>query len=589
MQEEQDKRRLLLAAAMCLMVLLVWPVLFPRPKAPVDPAGPQDAGTAVTATATAADSAPQIAAAEPVKTSSRAATPPTKKVEPKTFEYGGKVSYEDTEVEYALTLTNIGGGIQTFALPTYKERNEDNEATDDPIQLANPTSTKIDDPKGAFQQMAGIGFLEGTTFTVPKRIPFEVVERSKDSLHLRYRTPEGVVIEREYQLREDSFEIEMAVTVRNESSQAQQHQLEIHSALEVNEAMTQGSGLLSSFVPPPDHLQGLCFSDGEVEREDYRKLKSAAEDKEKIEFEEGVRWVAMDRQYFLAAVISRDRTEPTCKLSAEGDIAQASLVMPTSNLKPSEEKRYKYTAYLGVKKQSVLTLVDANLEGAVDYKILGLNLAPLCTALLWVLGVFYGLTKSWGLSILGLTVLVKLMLFPLNQRSGKSMRAMSALRPQMEAIKEKHPDDKQRQNEEVMKLYRDHNVSLGGGCLPILIQMPIWFALYRSLWVSVDLYQQGFLWIADLTTRDPYWILPVTLIIVMFLQQKMTPTTMDPAQQKMMQYTMPLMFGAMMTALPAGLCFYILVNTLLTIVQQHFINKSIGPMGGPTAAQEATT
>jgi len=120
-----------------------------------------------------------------------------------------------------------------------------------------------------------------------------------------------------------------------------------------------------------------------------------------------------------------------------------------------------------------------------------------------------------------------------------------------------------------------------------LIQMPIWFALYRSLWVSVDLYQQGFLWVADLTTRDPYWILPVTLVVVMFIQQKMTPTTMDPVQQKMMQYTMPAMFGIMMAALPAGLCFYILTNTLLTIVQQHLINKSIGPMGGSPAAQEA--
>lgn len=114
----------------------------------------------------------------------------------------------------------------------------------------------------------------------------------------------------------------------------------------------------------------------------------------------------------------------------------------------------------------------------------------------------------------------------------------------------------------------------------MLIQMPIWFALYRSLWVSVDLYQQGFLWIPDLTARDPTWVLPVSLVVVMFIQQKMTPTTMDPAQQKMMQYMMPIMFGGMMAALPAGLCFYILVNTLLTIVQQQFINKSMGPIGG---------
>lgn len=581
MEEDQDKRRLLLAAAMCLMVLMAWPVLFPRPK-PAEGPGPQDAGAAEVATATqaATPSRPTAAVTGRVQTSTPAAAPV--KVEPQTFDFAGRVPLDDLEVDYELVLSNIGGGIQSFTLPTYKERNEDNEATDDPILLANPTNENIDDPKEAFGQMAGISFLKDTTFTVPKRIPFEVVSKKKDSLHLRYRSPEGVVVEREYQMRPGSFEVEMAVTVRNESSTPQKAQLQIHSALQVTGAMTQGSGFFSGFVPPPDHLQALCYTDGEVEREDYRALED-----ETFDYSEGVRWVAMDRQYFLAAVISRDRTEAKCKLSARGEVAQAAMIMPDAQLPPGGEKRYKYTAYLGVKKQSVLTLVDANLEGAVDYTILGLNLALLCTALLWVLGLFYKLTSSWGLAILGLTVLVKLILFPLNQRSGKSMRAMSALRPEMEKIKEKYPDDKQRQNEEVMKLYRDHNVSLGGGCLPILIQMPIWFALYRSLWVSVDLYQQGFLWIADLTTRDPFWILPVTLVIVMFLQQKMTPTTMDPMQQKMMQYTMPLMFGAMMSALPAGLCFYILVNTLLTIVQQHFINKSIGPVGGPAAAQEA--
>jgi YidC/Oxa1 family membrane protein insertase len=156
----------------------------------------------------------------------------------------------------------------------------------------------------------------------------------------------------------------------------------------------------------------------------------------------------------------------------------------------------------------------------------------------------------------------------------------------MDEIREKYADDRQRQSEELLKLYRKHNVNPASGCLPILIQMPIWFALYRSLWVSVDLYQERFLWIEDLTTRDPYWILPLALTAVMFLQQRMLPTTMDPAQQKVLQYFMPLMFGSMMAFLPAGLSFYILVNTVLTILQQHFINRSIGgpPKAEPVAA-----
>jgi YidC/Oxa1 family membrane protein insertase len=167
------------------------------------------------------------------------------------------------------------------------------------------------------------------------------------------------------------------------------------------------------------------------------------------------------------------------------------------------------------------------------------------------------------------------------------MRAMSALKPQIDSIRERFPDDRQRQSEEMMKLYREHGVNPAGGCLPILIQMPIWFALYRSLWVSTDLYQQAFLWIPDLTARDPWWVLPIALIVVMFIQQKMTPTSMDPMQQKIMTYTMPLVFGLMMIALPAGLCFYIFVNTVLTILQTHFINRSVGPIGGSASVQEA--
>ncbi len=573
MEDQENKQRLLLAGAMCLLVWSVWDMMGKQQAEPTVPNSP-------VATATTAAKPGEVA----MRTvgSSTLAVAQAAHVKPQTFEFKGSVKSGGLEVPYEITLSNIGGGIQAYTLPGYKERDQDNQATDNPISLANPMSNDLHDLDAAFGQMAGIGFSKETTFTVPARIPFEVVSKTANGLHLRYRTPEGVVIERVYELDPKSSNVEMAVTVRNESGQTQQHQLQMHSALKVTEAMTRGSGFFSNFIPPPDHLQALCYADEEVEREDYAGLA-----KEDVTFKEGVRWVAMDRQYFLSAIISRDGSNPECKLSAKGDVAQAALLMPSSVLKSNEEKRYKFTAYLGVKKQSLLTLVDEELVGAVDFTIMGLNLAVLCTGLLWVLGKIYGLTASWGLSILGLTLLVKLILFPLNQRSGKSMRAMAALKPQMEEIKEKYPDDRQRQSEETMKLYKDHNVSLGGGCLPILIQMPIWFALYRSLWVSVDLYQESFLWIGDLTTRDPYWILPVVLVIVMFLQQKMTPSTMDPAQQKMMQYTMPLVFGTMMSTLPAGLCFYILVNTLLTIVQQHFINKSIGPIGGPTTAQEA--
>ena len=580
MEDDSNNRRLLLAAALCFGVLLVWQTMIaPPPKPPPPEAPPEVAANGhVTPDDEKKGDPSSSGSARPAD-----AAPEKPRPEPQRFSFSGMVEYDDRKVPYEVELTNVGGGIERFELPTYFERSTDNEPTDRPITLANPTEGLANDATGTFRQMAGIRFTDETSFRTPDRIVFEVAEEAKDRVVYRHVTEDGVEIEREYRFRPDAFEIEMAVTVRNRTDREQRHQLQIHSALKVTEAMRGGSGFLSNFIPPADHLQGLCHTDGGVEREDYRSLEKG----EKFSWNEAVRWVAMDRQYFLSAIIARDREAGTCLLRAKDEVAQAGYQTSVIILGPGEEKRHKFDTYLGIKKQSVLTRADAELEGAVDYTILGLNLAPLCAGLLWVLGLFYELTGSWGFAIIGLTVLVRLVLFPLNQRSMRSMRAMQALKPELDAIREKYGEDRQRLSEEMMGLYRKHNVNPAGGCLPILIQMPIWFALYRSLWVSVDLYQQEFLWVSDLTTRDPYWILPVSLVVVMFLQQKMTPTTMEPMQQKIMQYTLPLFFGVMMSALPAGLCFYILVNTVLAIVQQHVINRSVRPQGGSGSEQEA--
>ncbi len=557
-------------------------MVFPPPEQP------KPTPDAAVATATTTSTSDATAVATSTATRAIKPIPSAKSVKVEMYTFKGAVEVEKDTIPFEVKLTNNGGGIQDFRLPTYFERNDDNEATDDPIQLANPTDPKTELPREvAFRQMAGIGFGKDTTFATPEVIPFEVVKTSDDGITYRWVSPDGIEIIRDYSFRADAFEIEMAVTVRNNSGQPQRYALEMQSALRVTNAMKSGSGFFSNFIPPADHLQALCHTDDEVEREDYRALDKKDDD-DKFEWDQSVNWVAMDRQYFLAAVISRDRDDGSCRFESEEEVARSVYQTTEKSLRAGEEKRHKFTAYLGVKKQAVLSQVDAELEGAVDYKIFGLNLAPLCAGLLWVLSWFYGLTGSWGWAIIGLTVLVRLVLFPLNQRQGKSMRAMSALKPEMAALKEKYADDRQRMSEETMALYRKNNVNPAGGCLPTLIQMPIWFALYRSLWVSVDLYQQEFWWITDLTTRDPYWILPVGLVVVMFLQQKMMPSTMDPAQQKMMMYTMPLVFGGMMSQLPAGLCLYIFVNTLLAILQQHVINRSVGAPKEAETAPEAS-
>lgn len=573
MDETKHNQRLLLAAALSFGVMLLWWAVFPPkppPKVPAEPA---------VATATAATGLGGALAATSstagVATATVAVAAP-KAVPIETLEARGAVTSAKV-MPYVARLSNVGGVITGFELTSFKERDASNQATEHPIDMAVATAEGED----SALDLGGIA-LDAATFTLPKRAVYEVVERGPERFRFRFVTAENVEIEREYVFRPDAFLVELAVTIRNRSSSAQRHRLVLGTSLPIQPAMETGS---FGFIPPPDHLDALCYTDGRAQRHGYASLKD-----EPKNFDESVKWVAIDRQYFVAGLVPRDADPSTCRLRTEGGRALARLTSVSVELKPGQERRHKYTAYVGVKEPKLLSMADAELESALDYTVLGLNLALVCQALLGILGLIHGFTGSWGVAILGLTVLVKGVLFPLNQRSGRSMRAMSALKPEQDALKTRFPNDPQRQSEEMLKLYRKYGVNPAAGCLPLLLQMPIWFALYRSLWISVDLYQESFLWLPDLTARDPYWILSVAIVLVMFIQQKMTPTTMDETQAKIMLWVMPLVFGSTMAALPSGLAFYILVNSLLTIVQQHFINKSVGPMeGSPSPRPAAAT
>ena len=183
---------------------------------------------------------------------------------------------------------------------------------------------------------------------------------------------------------------------------------------------------------------------------------------------------------------------------------------------------------------------------------------------------------NWGISIILLTLLIKLLTFPLTYKSMKSMKKIAKLQPQMNALKEKHKDDKEALNREMITFMKTQGYNPVAGCLPIVIQMPVFFALYRVLYSSIELYQAPFFgWIHDLSIKDPFYITPVLLTGLMWFQQKITPSTAtDPMQAKMLQY-MPLFFGLMMLNLPAGLTVYMLINAAASIVQQQYLNRRL--------------
>ncbi|MCA9773862.1 MAG: membrane protein insertase YidC, partial [Myxococcales bacterium] len=179
----------------------------------------------------------------------------------------------------------------------------------------------------------------------------------------------------------------------------------------------------------------------------------------------------------------------------------------------------------------------------------------------------------WGLAIILLTIVVKGLFYPLTHKSYTSMKAMQKLQPEMKRLKERLKDNKEELNRELMELYRRHKVNPFAGCFPIVLQIPVFFGLYRALLNSIELRHAPFgLWIHDLSMKDPYYITPVIMGVTMFLQQKMTPSTMDPAQARIMQF-MPLLFTFMFLQFPSGLVIYWLVSNVLSIVQQYLINR----------------
>jgi YidC/Oxa1 family membrane protein insertase len=247
------------------------------------------------------------------------------------------------------------------------------------------------------------------------------------------------------------------------------------------------------------------------------------------------------------------------------------VTSPSFDLQPGQSHQVEYRLFFGPKGLDILKAQGQGLE-----KALALGwFTPIAKPLLYVLKYFYKYTHNYGIAIIIITLIIKILFFPLTHKSYKSMKDMQKLQPKMAELKEKHKDDRDTLNRSIMELYRTHKVNPLGGCLPMIVQIPVFFALYKSLMFSIELRHAPFmLWITDLSAKDPYYITPVIMGVTMFIQQKMTPTSMDPMQAKMM-LALPVVFTFMFLNFPSGLVLYWLVNNILTIAQQTYINRSL--------------
>jgi len=296
-----------------------------------------------------------------------------------------------------------------------------------------------------------------------------------------------------------------------------------------------------------------------------------------------VRFFGAATPYFMFGLAPRPTGSETydCNvypLPAVKDAAQIDLVYAETKIPAGETIRKELYGYFGPSYLDKFEHADdvagfkMGLRDTVDFGWFSFISKPL----LWLLRHIYGLVSNWGIAIILLTVLVKAATLYWTNKSMRSMKAMAALKPEMEALQKKYGDDRQKMQQAQMELFKRHGVNPLAGCLPMLLQMPIWMGLYRMLSHAGELHQAVFIpgWLDDLTLQDPYYILPVSLMGLMFLQSKLQPATTDNAQQKMLTYGLPLMFGVMGLWFPAGLTVYITTNTLLGIAHTMYMKRS---------------
>ena len=288
--------------------------------------------------------------------------------------------------------------------------------------------------------------------------------------------------------------------------------------------------------------------------------------------------MAMVQHYFITAWAPTEKTTLQnyyARRLGSSDVYLMGLTTQPITIAPEDQQKISISFYAGPKNQYRLQEIATGLDLTVDYGFLWWLSQPLFYLLTYV----HGLVGNWGLAIIGLTLIVKLILWPLSASGYRSMAKMRKLSPEMARLKERHGDDKQAFSQAMMELYKKEGTNPLGGCFPILLQMPVFLALYWTLMESVELRQAPFfLWIKDLSVMDPFFVLPILMGVSMYLTQRMQPEPPDPVQAAVFKY-MPIVFTFLFLWFPSGLVLYWLVNNILSIFQQWFVTRQLEKSG----------
>jgi YidC/Oxa1 family membrane protein insertase len=379
----------------------------------------------------------------------------------------------------------------------------------------------------------------------------------------------GAEVTKTYTFRRGSYEIEVAYEVANRAGApltpfAYSQFLRDSNPPSQEAAQTSPIAGVATFTGPAIYTNEakfvkVDFSDIEKGKQSHPKKASDG-------------WIALVQHYFVSAWIPQDKVEREYFTNRVGEnLYTAGVVVPVGNIAPGATARVTMPLYIGPQETDKLEKIAPGLELVIDYGWLTILAAPL----FWVLNTIHGYVGNWGWAIVLLTILIKLVFYPLNHKAGRSMAQMKVLGPKMEKLKQLYGNDRQKLNQAMMELYRTEKINPLGGCLPILVQIPVFIALYWVLLASIELRHAPWIgWIQDLSAPDPWYILPVIYAVSMFVQTKLNPQPADPVQARVM-LAMPIVFSIFFFFFPAGLVLYWVVQNLLTIGQQWHINRTI--------------
>ncbi|PIR25731.1 MAG: hypothetical protein COX62_07045 [Deltaproteobacteria bacterium CG_4_10_14_0_2_um_filter_43_8] len=464
---------------------------------------------------------------------------------------------------YEAKLSTDGASIESWKILAYHETADKSSPHVDLV----PQADKL---RGSLN----LSFLDAN-FEFPEKPHYRLTEASENKLVYTWSSRQAEVT-KVIRFHDENYLADVDLIIKNKSSRV----LDAKTAVSV-EGLTvpKEKGTLAFLKQSSaENRHPLYYLDGEVHREaeiqELPQLQAKAGD---------LYWAGIEDRYFMSTLIPRDQAKDFSVrygASSRNDLGEgikvieSGIVFPRASIAPGASVQQSFSLYAGPKDINMLKAAGeaVRLNEAIDYGWFSVVAVPIVYALKFLVKV----VRDFGLSIILLTVFIKLLLNPISKKSLKSMKAMQQLQPKLKKLQEKYKDDKAKLQQETMQLFRTHKVNPAGGCLPMLLQFPVYIALYKVLWNSMELYHAPFfIFYKDLAAPDPYFILPIFLGLFMVAQQKVMPSpSTDPAQKKMMML-MPVMFAGFMLFLPVGLVLYILVNTVMSVGQQWMYNNDI--------------